>query len=287
MNSQRQRNMNIDKTSNDHLATIINLFIEKAQSVFKERVISIFKIGSLGKHGDFSYCSDVDVALFLDTIRMTDYKKVATLWNNIKRNDLIFAERLSVFWSSYDSNFDLGLGRFPALDRLDLLQGGLLLYGEDKRSTLNAPTSEQIICESGRFILDFMLSNEKLNELLTNQMYIVNKGARYFSKFILFPVRLLWTLDNPDVVVSNKEALSYFKQQQQHLNGDLITLVDTAYQIRNEKAYQEISIESMLIKQLIPLYRHCVLRYSQVLDKLDIGTAQTLKNLLDVLSDRN
>ena len=275
--------MSTNELSNEHLNAVIELFNNKVQTAFNKRVVSIFKIGSLGKHGDFSSCSDVDIALFLDTIKMNDYKKVTTLWNSIKRNDLIFAERLSVFWSSYDVNFYLGLGRFPALDRLDLLQGGLLIFGEDKRHTLKIPSSEQIICESGRFILDFMLSNGKLNELLSNQMSIIKQHAHYFLKFVLFPVRLLWTLNNSGIVASNQQAVEYFKQQHQHLGKDMIALVDTTYQMRSEQAYQEIDIKLTLLKQLIPLYHFCVLQYSQVLSWLDVGTATTLKSMLELL----
>ena len=133
------------------------------------RVISIFKIGSLGSHGGFSLCSDVDVALMLDEIRDSDYKAVQTVWDEIKASDFEFADRLSVFWSSYtDEIFNKGQGRFPPLDRLDFLRYAVLLYGTDHRDRLSAPTHEDLVIESAKFILEHLLSGGKLEKLVGN-----------------------------------------------------------------------------------------------------------------------
>jgi hypothetical protein len=47
-------------------------------------------------------------------------------------------------------------GRFPALDRLDLLENGRLLLGNDARGGLSRPSADELIIDGAEFALDHL-----------------------------------------------------------------------------------------------------------------------------------
>jgi hypothetical protein len=246
--------------------TLLTLVMEKASMQFGTRGVSIFKIGSLGSHGDFSPCSDVDVALMLDTLMPSDDVLIQSLIDEVKTTDLPYADVLSVFWSAYDlPSFTQGLGRFPPLDRLDLIEHGILLCGEDKRYLLTKPSYDELVLFSAKFILDYMLHGEKAEEIKFSPEVIAEKGARYFSKCVLFPARLLFTLENQDVIGSNKEAMHYFGEHiaSRLTDGhDIRLLVQEAYACRSLPENQVVNIQSTDFgKLLLRLYLYCILQY--------------------------
>lgn len=236
---------------------IVELFIQRCQQKFPDRILSIYTLGSLGKHGDFSRCSDIDVAVLFDMLIESDAQIIKEIWEEIKAVSLPYAERLSVFWSSPEE-WANGVGRFPALDRLDLINHAILQYGNDCREKLIKPTNQEVIKESAQFILDFMLTDEKKYELFETRDSIAKKGARYFTKFILFPVRLLYTISFPDEVVSNKHAVDYFIEN--HSTG-LNQVVSLAYQCRNSEPNLPVNVESALFDFLPELYQECIQLY--------------------------
>jgi hypothetical protein len=271
--------------------TLLEAFIQKATEVFGQRAISLYKFGSLGEHGDFSLCSDVDVALFLDKIEETDPAKIIKIAEDLKKEPLAYADRLSLFWSSYDADdFVSGKGRFPALDRIDLIDNAVLIAGVDKRHLLSKPKKEDIISESGEFILSYLLSDAKCLELLHDIQAIPAKGARYFSKSVLFPVRLMYTLDISNQCISNKEAVTYFKAQwkKYHLPAESLYLVECAYEARNRyRAEQPVAVdEEKLRKGLIPLYIYCLEQYCVNLRSLNhnalIEKIQSILKKIDI-----
>ncbi len=257
---------------------LLNFFITQANAKFQNRVISIFKLGSLGEHGDFSLCSDVDVALMLDEVKDSDYDGIQQLNNEIKATDFSYADRLSIFWSSYDTNtFDKGIGRFPPLDRLDF-RHGILLAGIDRRNELPRPTHADIVLASTKFISSFMLVGEKADELTAYPENIAKKGARYFTKFILFPVRLIFTLDKPGVIGSNLDAVEHFNQTWSELIPEVKDLVNIAYKVRALQPNQVVDIDvAILKKSLIPLYRYCINRYRDAM--VALGNFELAKQL--------
>lgn len=243
--------------------------IDSLYQQFGNRLVACFKLGSLGEHGDFSLCSDVDVAFFLNEIHPEDEVRVNALWSELKKAPFEFADRLSLFWSSYNNqDFIQGRGRFPALDRLDLIQHGVLIKGQDQRDQLIVPSEKEIIIESAYFIEKFMLTESKHDELLSDNAAILQKGARYFSKCVLFPVRLLFTLDHPNQVASNAEAVKYFNQQTS-LPLIVKELVNTAFSLRNAPYMQPVIptvlslTPSDLQKALLALYSDCITGYAK------------------------
>jgi hypothetical protein len=256
----------------DKANAVLQVVEKKTLTIFGNRAISLFKLGSLGNRGDFSLCSDVDVALLLDKFVADDEEKIKNLWDEIKASQLDYADRFSLYWSSYHGeDFNQGRGRFPALDRLDLLRHGLLIQGVDCRTELTTPKPEMIVIESGKFILSFMLAGEKCDELIKHADVIMKKGTRYFTKFVLFPVRLVFTLDNQGVIGSNRDAVEYFKQRRsKQLPSMAIELVIATNKLRNEKPNSPVMLDNDFVNQgLLVLYTHCVEQYCKAALSLD------------------
>ncbi|MEM9242751.1 MAG: hypothetical protein AAGA27_01675 [Pseudomonadota bacterium] len=228
----------------------------------------MFKLGSLGTHGDFSLCSDVDIAIMLDNILESDADVMNTLWEKLKKSKYDYANRLSVFWSSYHTHdFANGKGRFPALDRLDFIRHAVILSGEDRRYRLPEPTAEDLIIESAEFMLSYMLSEEKRIELTRNPQIILEKGSRYFTKFVLFPVRLIFTIDYPNTIGSNKDAVNHFNQSWKiALAEEVSEIINVAYKLRNTDPNQVVDYNVEQIKIFLPrLYLYCLNRYHKAI----------------------
>jgi len=276
-------------TLTDLTTPLLELVKKRYLAVFGHRIIAMFTLGSLGSHGDFSPCSDIDVAVFLDNIKKEDQDSVLELWNELKASKLPYAEVLSVFWSSYDkATFSQGIGRFPALDRLDLIDHGKLIYGIDKRSGLPKPTAQEMLHESAEFIISYLLTTEKLEELILKPKIIINKGARYYTKFVLFPVRLLLTLENPSIVASNHDAVKAFCKHN-HYSKEIKTLVKNAYQLRNLASDTTPNIDNPkdFQRNLISLYGYCLNQYHKWLLSLDTKLAFQIGALQERITKPN
>jgi hypothetical protein len=259
---------------------LIKLFIDETIATFGDRVVSLYAFGSLGEHGDFSLCSDVDVVLMLDKVVVSDQGTVKELWEKIKASELDYADRLSLFWSSYSGNdFARGVGRFPPLDRLDLIRHAKLLHGEDRRRELSEPSQQEMVLESARFITSFMLADGKDAELTENAGEILAKGSRYFTKFVLFPVRLLFTVANEKTIASNKEAVAYFNQfYKKEMPKEVYELVNFAYTTRSCPAYVPVIYDEAALKSaLLALYQFTIRKYLEAVAEYD--DAATKKQL--------
>ncbi len=267
---------------------LINFFIQQANIAFPSRVQAIFKIGSLGNHGGFSYASDVDIALILDHIKPGDEHIIKNLSDEIKTSDYKFANKLSLFWSSYDArDFAQGVGRFFPLDRLDLIEHGSLIFGEDKRINLPKPTVEEIILASAHFIADIMLTEDRLKELVFNPQHMLNKNPAYFSKYVLMPVRLLFTLDFPQTVASNQQTVDYFYQNlKSGFPAETSQIVELAFEARQYEPGETLELDVALLKKpLLLLYDYCLLHYIHRLKAIgDLALAAKLQNLQTIIS---
>lgn len=249
----------------DQANVVLSIFVKEVHTVFPERIISIFLLGSLNTPEIFSSCSDVDVAIMLDNLQEKDSDKINHLQTRIANLGLPFSDRLSVFWSSYNiQDFISGKGRFPALDRLILIKQASFISGDDQRESLPKPTYHDIVTGGVDFILKYMLPENKLHELLNDVETIINKGARYFTKFVLFPVRLIFSLDNPNMLASNLDAVNYLcSKYTDVLSKEILSLVNTAYQCRKlgAKVIPEDIDPAFLQKNLCELYVYCLQRY--------------------------
>jgi hypothetical protein len=274
----------------DQANAIVSIFAKEIHALFPERVISIFLLGSLNSPEIFSPCSDVDVAVMLDNLKDKDGDKINHLQTRIANLDLPFSDKLSIFWSSYHvKDFVSDKGRFPPLDRLILVKQATHIYGDDHRSSLPAPTHREIISGGADFIYQYMLPDEKMHELLDDIESIVNKGARYFTKFILFPVRLIFSLDNPNMLASNLDAVNYFRDKYTNvLSNEALTLVNIAYLCRQLDANTVPSnIELILFQEhLSELYEYCLQRYYEFMLANNLTEqARQLPSLLTKISE--
>src|SRR5690348_738855 len=92
----------------------------RAREVWGSRLLAAYALGSLA-HGGFSQLvSDVDLGLVLEgPLVEQDAARAAGLGGGL---DVPLADRLSVFWGSQATlEGDESIGRFPPLDRLDLI----------------------------------------------------------------------------------------------------------------------------------------------------------------------
>lgn len=216
-----------------------------------ERLVAAYALGSLA-HGGFSPVSDVDLGLVIrEPLSQGDEALVAGISKSIKESDRPFADRLSVFWGSLDtlSGASQG-GRFPPLDRLDLIQYGRLLAGSDVRSRLAVPDRRELVLAGAEFALA-RLGNDATLAKLKRPDVLATADARTLSKLILFPVRFLYTARTGEVG-RNEAAVAHYVA---HSQGPAAELAGLALEWRNAgEVRSQASAARALAAGLLPLY---------------------------------
>src|SRR5262249_28172928 len=110
-----------------------------------------------------------------------------------------FADRLSAFWGSVDYlNHGSQGGRFPTLDRLDLIRYGRLLAGTDVRDQLKTPSRDELVIAGAEFAL-LRLGNREVMEKIRDAKSLASSDAKTLTKLILYPVRFMFTAETGDV----------------------------------------------------------------------------------------
>lgn len=173
---------------------VLKYALAAAQDLLRDRLIAVYALGSLA-HGGFSaHVSDVDVGLVLrDPLHSEDEQRVAALSARVKTSSLPLAERLSVFWGSSATLKGIAAGgRFPPVDRLDLIESGRLLHGRDVRAEAVVPTVREMVVAAAAQALRSMATAE-VTDQIRNPASIVAAGVKPLTKRILFPVRFLFT----------------------------------------------------------------------------------------------
>jgi predicted nucleotidyltransferase len=179
--------------------------IEAARGRLGPRLVAAYALGSLA-HGGFSpLVSDVDLGLVVaDPLDPADGAEIAALREDVASVDPL-AARLSVFWGSPTS---LAAGRWPALDRADLVEHGVLLHGTDVRHVTAVPTRLELLVETARLACDVLARPEHEREIV-DPAFAVAGGPRVASKAALFPVRFLWTSRDGGVGDARAAAAHY------------------------------------------------------------------------------
>jgi hypothetical protein len=236
------------------------------------RLIAGYALGSLA-HGGFSpLVSDVDLGLILqDPPRMIDRATIYKVARSVKAGGSGLQKRLSVFWgtSSTLGGQDRG-GRFPPLDRLDLLDYGRLLTGQDVRPGVPRPEQAELLVAGAEFALGYLggapklpdrlrdlarlrLQNDNvLNEIRTPSR-LVSRGPRRLTKVVLFPIRFLFTAETGQVGTSSLAARHYAASA----DAPATTLVTAALAWRFEPPAAD-EATALLGRELIPLYLHYI-----------------------------
>ena len=128
------------------------------QAALGSRLIAGYALGSLA-HGGFSpLVSDVDLGLILqDPLRARDRMTIHKVARSLRSGGSALHERLSVFWGTPSTLQGQGRGgRFPPLDRLDLLDYGRLLTGRDARSGVARPEQAELLVAGAEFALGYL-----------------------------------------------------------------------------------------------------------------------------------
>jgi len=183
--------------------------LDLARQTWRDRLVAAYALGSLA-HGGFSAVSDIDLGVVLgDPLLGTDSEGVIRLIASIKSTDKPFADRLSVFWGSIASLSGASQGgRFPPLDRLDLIRYGRLLAGSDVRSNLTSPTRKELVLAGAEFALWRLATDEVIGQL-QNPEALARLDPKSLTKLILYPVRFMFTARTGQVG-RNEAAVEHF-----------------------------------------------------------------------------
>ena len=120
-----------------------------------------------------------------------------------------FADRLSLFWGSPGSLAGgVSGGRFPAADRLDLKNSGRLLAGRDLRTDIIRPTLNELVVDGAVLALQ-KLSTPAVVAKIRDPIALAGSDAIRLTKWLLFPVRLLFTLRTGEVAEVDR-AVQHF-----------------------------------------------------------------------------
>jgi hypothetical protein len=236
------------------------------------RLVAGYALGSLA-HGGFSpLVSDVDLGLILhDPLRAKDRLTIRKVARSVKAGGSALDERLSVFWGTPATLQGHGRGgRFPPLDRLDLLEHGRLLTGRDVRSAVARPDRTELLVAGAEFALGYLgaartpadrlrdwarhgpRGDDVLDEIRAPSR-LVSRGPRRVTKIVLFPVRFLFTAETGQVGTNTLAAQHYLASA----DAPAATLVTAALAWRLEPPADD-EATALLSRELIPLYVHYI-----------------------------
>ena len=248
--------------------------VDGARHALRQRLTAAYALGSLA-HGGFSArVSDIDIGLVLaDPLEGKDADAVAGLMSSIAATRKPFADRLSVFWGSIRTLSGISSGgRFPPLDRLDLIQFGRVLAGRDVRGELPSPTQKELVLAGAEFALS-RLATDEVTEKLKNPKALAGSDPRTLTKLVLYPLRFLLTARTGEVG-RNQAAVDHFVS---HAEGPAANLARMAIEWRNvpPSPGDKDAIEAMA-SGLIPLYQEFLLDHEQRLreyERADLAEA--------------
>lgn len=174
--------------------TVLKLSVAAAEEAWGSRLQAVYALGSLAHGGFAAAVSDVDVGVILhDPLVEQDARTADEVTALVGGSGTPVADRLSLFWGSRISLAQGGVpGRFPSLDRLDLLLHGRLLHGSEARHGLPTPTKRQLVIEAAHFLLG-LIGRYRVESWLRDPSGLLAEGPRQATKTILFPVRFLYT----------------------------------------------------------------------------------------------
>jgi hypothetical protein len=232
------------------------------------RLVAGYALGSLAHGGFSSLVSDVDLGLVLqDPLRATDRMTIGRVARSLRTGESALDERLSVFWGTPATLGGQSRGgRFPPLDRLDLLDHGRLLTGEDARSSVTRPGQTELLVAGAQFALRHLggartlpdrfrdrarrgpKDGDVLDQIRTPSR-LVSKGPRRLTKIVLFPVRFLFTAETGQVGTNSLAAERYLANPR----APATKLVTAALAWRLEPPADDEATE-LVGRELVPLY---------------------------------
>jgi predicted nucleotidyltransferase len=228
------------------------------------RLLAAYALGSLA-HGGFSeLVSDIDLGLIVsDPPLPDDSSMIQVVADTEKSKAGALHERLSVFWGTPATLRGERGGRFPPLDRLDLIENGRLLAGtDDARSGLPRPSVPELIVTGAEFALSY-LGKDAIEEIRSPELLIAH-GVRRTTKLALFPVRFLYTAATGRIGTNDSAVSRYLEDEK----APATTLVTAALRWRTVPPTDESAASELLREQLLPLYLHYIDDHIERLDLL-------------------
>jgi hypothetical protein len=232
------------------------------------RLVAGYALGSLA-HGGFSpLVSDVDLGIILaDPSRAADRLTIRRVAGAVRAGGSALQGRLSVFWGTPATLAGQARGgRFPPLDRLDLLEYGRLITGQDARQTVARPDQAELLVAGAEFALGSLAGDPALPGRLRGWAHLrlrpgsavaeirtpsllVSRGPRRLTKVVLFPVRFLFTAQTGRVG-TNDIAAEHYLASAHPLAAELVT---AALGWRQEPPADN-QAGALVSRELIPLY---------------------------------
>jgi hypothetical protein len=251
--------------------TVLAEAAEAYRLALGEHLVAAYALGSLA-HGGFSpLVSDIDVGLIVSDPPRPDYgQMIHAIAEAEKAKGSPLHERLSVFWGTPSTlRGQRDGGRFPPLDRLDLIENGRLLIGSDKERTgLPRPSAHELLITGARFALEHLAGTgsdpaaetrglgsmrpageDAVNEIRSPDVLLAH-GVRRTTKLVLFPVRFLFTAATGQVG-TNDAAVARYLEDDLAPSADLVR---AAFAWRTAPPTDEPEAAELLRSQLVPLY---------------------------------
>jgi hypothetical protein len=240
------------------------------------RLIAAYALGSLA-HGGFSeLVSDVDLGLIVsEPLRLGDRQTIQAVADMEKAKGSALSDRLSVFWGSPATlRAEQTGGRFPALDRLDLIENGRLLAGtDDVRLGLPRPGRSELLVAGAEFALDYLsgiprspdrtpseglramslVQEDAVEEILFPDL-LIERGVRRLTKIVLFPARFIYSAATGRVGTNDVAVVHYLSDNEAPSRG----LVAAALAWRTAPPQDRASTAELLGAQLLPLYHYYI-----------------------------
>ena len=226
-----------------------------------DRLVAGYALGSLA-HGGFSpLVSDVDLGLILaDPLRAGDHATIGDVARAVRASGPGLPERLSVFWGTPSTlSGQVPGGRFPPLDRLDLLEHGRLLTGRDARQTAARPDRTELLVAGARFALGSLSgtgsgtgppADASVLDEIAAPSRLVSGGPRRLTKIVLFPVRFLYTAATGQAGLTALAVEHYLATQ----GAPAAALVTAALAWRTHPPADATEAAALAERELIPLY---------------------------------
>lgn len=225
--------------------------VDAYRSALADRLVAAYALGSLAHGGFAPLVSDVDLALLLsDPMQADDGEQIEAIAGAERAKGSALHDRLSVFWGSQETLTGATPGgRFPALDRLDLIEHGRLLAGTDVvRPLLPRPTRDELVLEGARFAVGRLGDDDAVRQIRSPE-WLAGRGARTITKLVLFPVRFMFTAATGQVGTNHAAAAHYGAT-----GGTSGGLVAAAIGWRTAPPADEAGVAELLRAELVPLY---------------------------------
>jgi hypothetical protein len=250
--------------------------LRAAASIFEaalgNRLLAAYALGSLAHGGFCEAVSDLDLGLILeDPANVSDEQTVNVIADEVRRGGGPLHSRLSVFWGTPSTlSGKRDGGRFPALDRLDLIEHGKLILGSDDiRQGLRRPTAAELLLSGAQFALA-RLAGIDVNpetsrsaaaartpeaiEAIRSPELLLPGGVRRVTKAVLFPVRFLFTAASGRVATNDVAVESFLADR----DSPSHPLVAAARAWRASPTGWETEAAGLLRGEIVPLYLHYI-----------------------------